>query len=96
MQINSLAQENTTSKALVSIFGGVGISNCYGEYPSEYNSAVEFSFHPGVRLGINEIFNTNMKLFIDFGYLEIAYKGFVDPTDTYFYNNYDFLLEFDT
>jgi len=32
-----------------------------------------------------------MKLFIDFGYLEIAYKGFVDPTDTYFYNNYDFL-----
>lgn len=85
------AQENNGEKMQFSLFCGVGISNCYGEYPSEYNSAVEFSFHPGARLKINEFISSNMMFLVDFGYLEIAYKGFVGATDTYFYNNYGFL-----
>jgi hypothetical protein len=91
LSISLVAQESSSSKGRLAIFSGVGISNCYGDYPSEYDAKVEFSFHPGARLQLNEIFNSKMLLFIDFGYLEIAYKGFVGPTDTYFYNNYEFL-----
>jgi hypothetical protein len=87
IQTGLAAQE----KMQLSLFCGVGISNCYGEYPKEYNSTVEFSFHPGVRFQVNEIFNSKMLFSLDFGYIQIAYKGFVDPTDTYFYNKYEFL-----
>lgn len=91
LSINLVAQESSLSKRQLAIFCGVGISNCYGDYPSEYHSAVEFSFHPGARVKVNNIFKSKLLLLVDFGYLEIAFKGFVDPTDTYFYNSYEFL-----
>jgi hypothetical protein len=85
------AQDVSSDKVVVSIFGGAGISNAYGDYPSEYDASLDFSFHPGGRVQINEVGIKPLHLAFDIGFLEVAYNGFVGPTDTYFYSYYNFL-----
>ena len=85
------AQDNSSDKVVVSIFGGAGISNAYGDYPSEYDASLDFSFHPGGRVQINEVGIKQLHLAFDVGFLEVAYNGYVGPTDTYFYSYYNFL-----
>jgi hypothetical protein len=75
----------------ISLFGDPGISSAYGDYPSEYNPTVDFSFHAGARVRINEAFGTPFMMAFDCGFLDIAYNGHVDATDTYFYTSYNFL-----
>ena len=85
------AQGNESNGVQISIFGNPGISSAYGEYPSEYNSSVDFSFSAGARVRIYQAFNTKMMLNFDVGFLEVAYNGHVAPTDSRFYSSYDFL-----
>lgn len=85
------AQGNDSNNIQIAIFADPGISGAYGDYPSEYNSSVEFSFSAGARLRMNQGFGTNMMFAFDIGFLEIAYRGQVEATDTYFYSSYDFL-----
>ena len=88
---NTNAQSNDSDDIQISLFGNPGISSAYGEYPSGYNSSVDFSFSAGARIRINNVFNSKMLLALDCGFLEVAYNGYVDPTDSYFYSSYDFL-----
>lgn len=88
---NMRAQENNPGHIQIGIFADPGISSTYGDYPSEYNASPEFSISAGVRARLNQAFGTNMMLAADFGFIEIAYRGFVDPTDSYIYTTYDFL-----
>ena len=43
------AQEADQVNGRLSVHGGVGISGARGDYPSEYDARVEFSFNPGLR-----------------------------------------------
>jgi hypothetical protein len=88
---NSFAQDDSSDKVVISIFGGAGISNAYGDYPSEYDATVDFSFHPGGRIRINQVGIQQLHLAFDVGFLEVAYNGHVGPTDSYFYSYYNFL-----
>ena len=69
------AQDKGESNIQLAIFGDPGISGCYGDYPSEYNSTLEFSFSAGVRVRINEALGSNALLAFDFGFLDVAYRG---------------------
>ena len=59
---NLCAQENNSNNIQISIFADPGISGAYGEYPSEYNSKVEFSFNAGARIRLNQAFGAKMML----------------------------------
>ncbi|MGC9313251.1 MAG: hypothetical protein ACP5IA_11220, partial [Sediminispirochaetaceae bacterium] len=50
------AQESALGNGRLSVNGGVGISGARGDYPSEYDARVDFSFNPGLRLRLNETF----------------------------------------
>ena len=75
----------------IGIFGNPGISNAYGDYPSSYNSSIDFSFSAGARVRLNQAFGSKLMLAFDCGFLEVGYNGRVDVTDSYFYTSYDFL-----
>ena len=85
------AQTSSSGSTQIALFADPGISGAYGDYPSEYNSTIDFSFSAGVRVRINQAFSTKMIFAFDCGFLEVAYQGTVDATDTYFYSSYDFL-----
>lgn len=88
---HTFAQYVGSDKVVISIFGGAGISNAFGDYPSEYDASTDFSFHPGARLQINQVAISQLHLAFDVGFLEVSYNGYVGPTDTYFYSYYNFL-----
>ncbi len=85
------AQDTNSGNIQIAIFGDPGISGCYGDYPSENNSTLEFSFSAGARLRVNEAFGNNMLLAFDFGFLDVAYRGTNPGTSTYFFSSYEFL-----
>ena len=85
------AEEGDSRNARVSVFGAVGISGGRGEYPSDYDAKPDFSYHPGVRLRLDEIFKPSLLLLADFGYLEAGFIGYVQATDSYFWRTYQYL-----
>jgi len=85
------AQENASDKGRLSVFGGLGVSNARGDYPSEYDAKGEFSFYPGLRLRLDGTFTPDTFLIFDFGYLETGFVGYVQATDSYFWNSYGYL-----
>ena len=85
------AEENSSFDKRLSVLGGLGISGARGDYPSEYDADVEFSFYPGLRLRLDETFRPDTFILFDFGYLETGFVGYVGPTDSYFYNTYEYL-----
>jgi hypothetical protein len=85
------AGEDTVSFGRVSVFGGVGISTAYGEYPAEYSAGIEFSFYPGLRLRLNKILTPITFIIVDAGYLKTGFSGYVGPTDSSFWNSYDYV-----
>ncbi|MCK5153362.1 MAG: hypothetical protein KAQ93_03310 [Spirochaetales bacterium] len=87
----SYAEENSSKNIHLSIFGALGSSGAFGDYPSEYDAEAVFSFYPGLRLSINDTFMPNTYILIDFGYLETGFEGYVLATDTNFNNTYEYL-----
>jgi len=85
------AQDALSMEGRVSIQGGVGISGARGDYPSEYDARVEFSFNPGLRLRLEEPFLPDTMVLVDLGFLKTGFIGYVSPTDTYFYNSYEYV-----
>ncbi len=86
------AEENASGiEGSISVFGGLGISGAGGDYPSEYDSKGQFSFYPGLRMRLNGIITPQSLLLVDFGYLETGFKGHVSPTDSDFWNTYEYL-----
>lgn len=85
------AQEGPSKKGRLSVFGGLGISGARGDYPSEYDARPEFSFFPGLRLRLDDLFFPGTVILADMGYLETGYVGYVVATDTYFYNTYEYI-----
>ncbi len=85
------AAELSGADKRLSVFGGIGISGARGDYPSEYDAGVEFSFYPGLRLRVDELILPDTFTMFDFGYLETGFVGYVTPTDTHFWNTYSYL-----
>lgn len=89
--VSAAAGEDTASFGRVSILGCIGISTAYGEYPAEYNAGIEFSFYPGLRLRLNKILTPITFIITDIGYLQTGFSGYVEPTDSSFWNTYDYI-----
>jgi hypothetical protein len=70
---------------------GVGTSAARGDYPSEYDARVEFSFSPGLRLRLDESFAPNTFIFVDVGFLKTGFVGYVAPADYYFWRTYEYV-----
>lgn len=89
--VYSNAAEKDSPAGRISIQGGVGISGARGDYPSEYDARVEFSFNPGLRVRLEEVFLPDTFVIADLGFLKTGFIGYVAPTDTYFYNSYEYV-----
>jgi len=87
----SFAEDRLAKNIHLSVFGGLGISNGHGDYPSENDASIEFSFFPGIRLKMDEAFMPETFILVDLGYLETGFVGYVQATDTQFWNTYDYL-----
>jgi len=86
------AQDALSMEGRVSIQGGVGISGARGDYPSEYDARVEFSFNPGLRLRLEEPFLPDTMVLVDLGFLKTGFIGYVPgPPEYYFYNYYEYV-----
>ena len=85
------AEENAPFNKRISVLGALGIAGAHGDYASEHDAGVELSFLPGLRLRLDETFRPNTFIIIDAGYLETGFFGYIEPTDTYFYNTYEYI-----
>jgi len=85
------AQEGIQGNGRLSVQGGVGVSGARGNYAVEYDARTEFSFNPGIRLRVDDTFAPNTLIFADLGFLQAGFVGYVVPTETYFYNTYEYL-----
>lgn len=85
------AAEEDSPAGRITLQGGVGISGARGDYPSEYDARVEFSFNPGLRVRLEEPFLPDTFVLVDLGFLKTGFIGYVSPTDTYFYNSYEYV-----
>src|SRR6056297_2309570 len=85
------ARESLSGNGRLSVNGGVGISGARGDYPSEYDARVEFSFSPGLRLRLDESFAPNTFILVDVGFLKTGFVGYVAPADYYFWRTYEYV-----
>ena len=85
------ADDSDGTRGRLSVLGGVGVSGARGDYASDYDAQSEFSFSPGIRIRLNDVFAPGLLLLIDLGYLETGFTGHVVATDTDFTNTYEYL-----
>lgn len=85
------AQETTNKR--FSVVGGVGMSGARGDYASEYDASIDFSFFPGLRFRLDGAIAAAPEsyLMFDFVFLKTGFNGYVAATDTTFYNGYEYL-----
>jgi hypothetical protein len=86
-----LFPDSVGTSGRLSVYGGIGISGASGDYADENDAKPEFSFNPGLRLRMTDLFYPDSVLFVDFGYLETGFIGYVAPTDSRLWNTYTYL-----
>lgn len=87
----TVQEENIeTGELEESLVGGVEVDS-EKEYPVEYNAGIQFSFYPGLRLRLNNIFTPITFIIVDVGYLGAGFSDYVRTTDSFFGNSCGYL-----